>query len=486
MTVSIAQRMKENRVSDATLRVAVVGGGISGLAAAHRLVELDRSVAVTLFEASGRLGGILRTTRQDGFLIEHSADNFITDVPWAIDLCRRVGLGDRLIATREEHRRAFVVSRGKLEPIPEGFTVMAPRRLLPVLGTPILSVAGKIRLAAEFFIPARTATDDESLAAFARRRFGRETYERLIQPLVGGIYTADPEKLSIQATLPRFVEMERRHGSLIRAARQESRDGAKTTSDSGVRYGLFMALEGGLESLVGAIAARLPAGSIRLQSPVERIARDGEGWHLTTSDGVQSGPFDGLIVAATAPVAAGMLRALDAELAAELAAITYAGCAVVSLAYRRDQIAHPLDGFGFVVPLIERRKILSASFSSVKYAGRAPAGDVLIRVFIGGACQSELLEQGDDGLARIAAGDLAELLSIRGAPRVLQVSRWLDAMPQYHVGHMARVERIESLVARHSGLALAGNAYRGVGIPHCIRSGEQAAEGVGSLFRNGV
>jgi oxygen-dependent protoporphyrinogen oxidase len=465
--------------------VAVVGGGISGLAAAHRLVELDPAIDVALFEASDRLGGILQTTREGGFLIEHSADNFITDVPWAVELCDRIGLGDRLVTTNPHHRRAFVVCRGRLEPIPEGFSVMAPRKLGPMLTTPILSLAGKARMAAERLIPARATDDDESLASFARRRFGREAYERLIQPLVGGIYTADPEKLSIEATLPRFVEMERRHGSLIRAARLESPDGESAAS--GVRYGLFATPADGVESLAQAIAAKLPTGALRLSSPVHSIARDDQGWRLSsampTSAWACDERFDAVILATPAPKAANMLNPLDAALAAELSAIEYAGVAVVAMAYPRDQIGHALDGFGFVVPLIERRKILSASFSSVKYAGRAPQGQVLIRVFIGGACQSHLLGESDDELIRIAAIELANLLSIRGEPLFARVSRWPQSMPQYHVGHLARLARIESLAARYSGLALAGNAYRGVGIPHCIHSGEQAAERIMGQIR---
>jgi oxygen-dependent protoporphyrinogen oxidase len=457
-------------------RVAVIGGGISGLAAAHRLVEIDPTIDVSLFEASGRLGGVLETTRRDGFLIEHSADNFITDVPWATDLCQRVGLGDRLLATNEADRRALVVCRGRLEPIPEGFAIVAPRRLTTMLTTPILSVAGKLRLAAEYFIP-RGTDHDESLASFARRRFGRETYQRLIQPLVGGIYTADPEKLSLKATLPRFAEMEQRHRSLIRAAWRDQRAAAAGPSASGVRYTLFTAPQDGLASLVGAIEARLPHGAVNLRQRIEKASRAPSGrWHLTTTEGAEFAPFDAVIVATPGPPAARLVSTFDDELSTQIGSIEYAGCVVVALAYARSQIARPLDGFGFVVPLIERRQILSASFSSVKYAGRAPQDQVLIRAFIGGACQRELLDKDDDELARIAARELADLLTIAGEPHLVQASRWERAMPQYHVGHLGRVAKIENLIERHAGLALAGNAYRGVGIPQCIRSGEEAAQ----------
>lgn len=463
-------------------RVAVIGGGISGLAAAHRLCELAPRLHLTLFEASDRLGGVLETIHRDGFLIEKSADNFITSFPWGVDLCRRVGLGDQLLSTSDEHRQAFVVSRGKLRKIPDGFLIMAPTRLWPVIASPILSPLGKLRLALEKFVRPRAEGGDESLASFARRRMGREAYERLVQPLVGGIYTADPERLSVLATMPRFVEMERQHGSLLAAALKNRRAQAAKSADSGARYSMFVAPREGMSSLVDAVAARLPRGAVRFGSRVERIAQRADGrWSVLSamSNARQTAVeeiYDAVIVAAPSPQAVKLLENIDASLAADLSGIDRAGAAVVALAYDRAQIAHRLDGFGFVVPLVERLNILSGSFSSVKYSGRAPEGKVLCRVFLGGACQRELLDRDDATLRRIAHEELARLLGIAGAPILSEVVRWANAMPQYHVGHVDRVARIEAAVAKHRGLALAGNAYRGVGVPQCIHSGEQAAE----------
>ncbi len=456
----------------------VIGGGITGLAAAHRLVELRPDWDVTLLEAGNRLGGVLETVRRDGFLIEHSADNFITNVPWAVDLCRRVGLGDELMATTSQQRNALVVHAGRLERVPEGFMLMAPSRLWPLVTTPILSPLGKLRLLGECFVPRRKTGDDESLASFVRRRLGRETFERIVQPLVGGIYAADPEKLSLLATLPRFVEMEKRWGSLLRGAWRERAAAEVTPLESGARYGLFVTPRDGLTSLVEAIAAKLPPGSVRLHSPVERISRLPSGsWsvHVAPSGG---GPVecDALVVAVGAAPAARLLEPVDRELAGDLSRIEYAGMSIVTLAYRRDQIAHRLDGFGFVVPAVEKRRILAGSFSSVKFAGRAPSDAVLIRVFIGGACQSVLAELDDDSLRTIAADELRSLLGTRGVPVFDDIARWPGSMPQYHVGHGQRVARIETATTRWPGLALAGNAYHGVGIPHCIHSGETAAE----------
>lgn len=459
-------------------RVAVIGGGISGLAAAHRLVEQMPDVQLTLLEASDQLGGVLQTVRRDGYLIEQAADNFITNLPWGVELCRRVGLGDQLLETNDALRRAFVVRRGQLHEVPRGFVLMAPKQLGSIVTTPILSPLGKLRLAYEYFVP-REAHDDESVAAFVRRRLGKETFERLVEPLVGGIYTADSERLSLAAALPQFREMEQKHGGLIRATRAEAKQQhAAARQESGARYSMFMAPRDGMQSLVQAVAQRLPAGSIRLATPVTTLRRTAQGsWQIVLQNG-ETLDCDAVILAMPAPRAGELLREADTELAASLASIEYASSAVVTLAYRRDQIAKPLEGFGFVVPAIEKRRILAGSFASLKFPGRAPEDQVLVRVFIGGALQPELVTRSDDELEQIAHKELAELIGAEGTPAVSLVTRWIEKMPQYHIGHLQRIEQIESRTAQLAGLALAGNAYRGVGIPQCIRSGEAAAQAI--------
>jgi oxygen-dependent protoporphyrinogen oxidase len=459
-------------------KIAVLGGGISGLAAAHRVVELRPEAQVTLLEASDRLGGVLQTERRDGFLVERAADMFITRDRWALDLCRRIGFEDQLIGTQPGKRQSFVVSKGKLVPIPEGFTLMSPARIWPVLTTPLFSPVGKLRMAWEFFTPPKASGDDESLASFAQRRFGREAYERLVQPLIGGIYTADPEKLSMAATMQQFVEMEREHGSLIRGMRRRAGKRKDEGTESGARYGLFVAPRDGMSSLIEAIAARLPEGSVRLSSRVERLSRSGDGWELSIAGQSSPQQFDAVIVATRAPLAAEVLRDVDSELADDLNQIPHAGAAVVVGAYRREQIEHPLDGFGFVVPMVEQRRILACSFTSNKFAGRAPEGSVLLRTFVGGACQPELMQQDDDAIRRLVSEELGELIGLSGEPLFSEVVRWSGAMPQYHVGHLDLVARIESRAKQLPNLELAGNAYHGVGIPFCVRSGESAAEAV--------
>lgn len=456
----------------------MVGGGISGLSAAHRLTELDAACQLTLFESGPRLGGVLWTVHEDGYQVEQSADNFITTVPWGVELCKRLGLADQLVRTNPEYRQTYVIRRGRLYKLPDGFLMMAPTRMWPLALTPILSPLGKLRAGLEFFLPPRRDEGDESMASFARRRLGREVFERLIEPLVSAVYAADMEKLSVQATLSQFRDMEREHGSLIRAMRRRMAAQPKGQSgDSGARYSMFVTLRDGLSSLVNAMAARLPQGAVRLGTAVERVERCDGRWRITLADGA-SESFDAVILATPSHVAAQLLQPLDAELAARLGSIEHQGTAIVSAAYDRDQIAHRLDGMGVVVPAIERSPILACSFSSQKYTHRAPEGKVLLRIFAGGSRSPELAEMEDGRLRPLLLAELARLLGIRGEPSYTSIAHWPRTMPQYHVGHKELVAWIEARVAALPGLMLAGNAYHGVGIPHCIHSGEQAAERV--------
>ena len=305
-----------------------------------------------------------------------------------------------------------------------------------------------MRIAWEYFVPRRSGDGDESLGSFVRRRLGREVFDRLVQPLVAGIYTADPERLSLAATLPRFIEMERKHGSLIRGALSErSSNAAGAAQASGARYSLFITPREGLSSLVAAVAASLPAGAVRVNTRVTRFERRDATWRIATATDSNEFEFDAVVLAIPASAAADLLAASAAPLSAELAAIPYASTAVVSLAYDRSQIAHPLDGFGFVVPAIEGRRILSASFSSQKFPGRAPADKVLLRIFIGGACQPEYLKRSDAELQQLAAEEIADLLGASGQPLFATIARWPQSMPQYHLGHLDRVAKIESRVA---------------------------------------
>jgi oxygen-dependent protoporphyrinogen oxidase len=484
----------------AARRIAIVGGGLSGLAAAHRLIELSRTetspIEVTLFEAGPRLGGIIGTTRIGDYLIDTGADSFLTNKPGAVGLCRRLGLEQRLVATDPRYRGAHVLFDGRPVPVPEGFQLMSPSAFWPMLTTPLLSPWGKLRMLMEYFVPPGN-TADESLAGFVRRRFGRETLDRLVQPLVGGIYTSDPEKLSLAATLPRFLDQEREYGSLIRAAwkqrrtpagnRAEAASGnpaaASDSTSSGARYGLFAGLRGGMEELLAALRTVVEAGCrVRTSAKIKSVRRtddrpSGNGYQIVLADGTGE-PFDAVIVATPAHQAAALLGGFDASLATQLNGIEYASSVVVVTAHKLADVRHPLDSFGLVVPHRERRRILATSFSSRKFPDRAPADSVLMRTFVGGAMQPELYDLDDDQLKRLVIEELSDIFGVQGEPEISLVVRYPRAMPQYHVGHLGRVAGIESRTAMHPGLALAGNALRGVGIPDAIASGEAAARAV--------
>jgi oxygen-dependent protoporphyrinogen oxidase len=462
----------------AVRRVVVIGAGITGLAAAHHLGEIaaarEMPLEVTIVERGERAGGSLKTIRRDGFIMEAGADSILVEKPWAAELARRIGLGDQLIPTRAEFRRTLVARAGRLVEIPEGFSLLAPARLGPILRSPLFSPLGKLRMMLEPFIPARREGGDESLASFVTRRVGREVLDRVAQPLAGGIYTADPARLSIQATMPRFAEMERKYGSLVRGLHAAERTrAAQSAGTSGARWNLFVTLRSGIGTLAEALAARL-ASSLRYGTEAAALTRTGAKWNVALGDGATL-EADAVICAAPAPVTARLVAPHDRRLGERLSSIGYASAAVVNMTYRETDFPSPPRAFGFVVPIAERRKIIAGSFSSLKYEGRAPAGWILVRTFMGGVLQSEMMRLGDDEMIAAACEEMRLLLGVTAAPAITEVQRWPDAMPQYEVGHLERVDEIERLAAGIPALALAGAAYRGVGTPDCIRSGQEAA-----------
>ena len=465
-----------------TRRVVVVGGGIAGLAAANRLIELNKEkslkIELMLLEASPRLGGCIATERIGDFLVEAGPDSFITEKPWALRLCERLDLASRLQSTQVAYQRIYVVHDGKLEPLPEGFFLLAPTRFWPFLQTPLFSLSGKLRMGAEMFLPRGAPNGDESLGAFVRRRFGAEALDRVAQPLVGGIYAADPDRLSLTATMPRFKEMERNRRSIILSMRADQRRRARAReTGSGARWSLFVTLTVGMQELVDRIASRLPEGCVRLNAPVARLAwnADKQLWQVTTGAN-ENYEADGVILATPAFPTAELLGVVASSAADDLRQITHASTATVSLAFRKKDFPGPLDSFGFVVPAIERRKIMACTFSSLKYPGRAPDGFVLLRAFVGGSLQPELFRDDDATMERNVRAEISSLLGVSAQPLFSRVWRHPNSMPQYHLGHQARIERIEADLAKFPNLALAGNAYHGVGIADCVHTGEEAAE----------
>jgi oxygen-dependent protoporphyrinogen oxidase len=470
-------------------RIAVLGGALAGLAAAYRLHRLLPAAEIVVWEASDRVGGALHTLRDGELVLERGADSFLAKDPVTVDLCGEIGLADELIPTSEQHRRALVVRRGRLEPVPDGFVLMRPQRLGGVLRSRVLSPLGKLRLACEPLVPRRPRGDDrdESIASFATRRLGREAYERLVEPLMGGIYVGDAEALSLAATMPEFLEAEQTYGSLWRsnralaaeqlAAEQPASTGA--ASSSGARYNAFLTLRRGLSSLPESLAAALPAGSVRLCSAAQTLRRSDDRWQVEASSAGRppsTEMFDAVVVATPAPVAGRLLQDVDAEASRLAASIPCASSVVASFLYEEAALTRPLESFGFVVPRIENREIVAASFPGVKFPGRCPPGLVPIRAFLGGALAPQTVDKSDAELVDVSHRELAALAVVRRPPLRSYVTRWRDAMPQYLIGHLARVEALEQRIALCPGLVLAGNAYRGVGIPHCLRSGLAAAE----------
>ncbi len=455
-----------------TLRALVLGGGITGLVAAERLASRFGPGAVLLVESEPRLGGKIRTERRDGFVLEGGPDCFLAMKPGGMALCRHLGLEDRVTPTNPELRRSFIKRGGRLHPIPEGITGLVPSRVMPLMTTRILSVAGRVRAGLELGVPRRRATTPESVADFARRRFGAEAWEYLMEPLLSGIYAGDGNQLSLDATFPQLRAMEATHGSLLRgmlAARR--RPPAASSAPAG-----FVTLPGGLGELVDALSARVPVESVRLgvRGQLIRLTERGV-YQVALSDGTTI-ETTVVIVATPAHVTAELVATLDPALAQVLAEIPFVSTATVSLAFPKAAVPTPLAGYGYVSPRVENGRIVACTWTSNKFPGRVPENTVLIRAFVGRAAQQELLEESDDTLVKWAREELAAIHGITAPPSLVRVTRWPRGMPQYTLGHAARLERIAERLALAPGLLLAGASYRGVGIPDCITAGWDAAD----------
>jgi oxygen-dependent protoporphyrinogen oxidase len=455
-----------------------LSAALSLQAAAGGVSQAGRRIELELLESSGRLGGAIDTVRQGDYLVERGPDMFITDKPAVVQLCRMLGLEGEIIRTDPGFAGSLVLRNGRPVRVPEGFGLLGTPRIGAVLGSSIFSWPGKLRMAMEPLVRRRAGAEDESVASFVRRRLGREALDRLVQPLVGGIYTGDPERLSLAATLPRFVEMEREFGSLWRGLRASASVGHESTG--GARYGLFASLRGGLGQLVVAAERRLESACrIRLNTVVQSIERTSPvGEFVVGLVGGESIRADALILAVPAPVASRLCVALSSDLSERLGRIETASSVVVCTGHRLEAIDHPLDAYGLVVPRVESRRVLAVSFASRKFPGRVPDGRVLLRTFVGGVLQPELVELGDDELSELVAEELKSLLGVGGVPDFVEVVRHRRMMPQYTLGHLDRVEEIERRVSRIPGLALAGSFLRGVGLPDCLASGSAAAASV--------
>ena len=480
-------------------RYAVVGGGITGLATARQLTQLDPTAHVTVFESGARFGGVLQTEYDVGYVIENGADMFTSKPPTAVELWNELGgelgIDEPLLTTQPVKKRAYIGRSGKIVPVPDGFSMMVPSLDQPIHDFELMTETGKQRLFAEVDQPKGNG-DDESLKSFAVRRFGQDAFDLLIQPLISGVYTADPARLSMLATMPRFVTMEQEHGSLIKASRESQKSGDQQAS--GARYGLFRAPARGMNSLVQRLVQSLganprvelqPNSRVKSMVPIDSQSSTRlERWNLSVrrNDRVERRGFSGVTLATPAAVASKLLADEPAMkvIADNLAKIETASSAIVVLGLDAWMLQKSFDGFGIIYPHIDQGDVIALSFSSNKFSGRAPEGKLLIRCFIGGAMQSELVDCDDDELLSIAIQQLGESVGwsndlspaeIRSRLDVSKIYRWRNCMPQYHLGHLEIVAAIESCVAQVRGLAIAGNSYCGVGIPACIDSGLAAA-----------
>ena len=455
--------------------VVIVGGGIAGLAAAHRLATTQPDVRLCLIERSPDLGGKISTERVDGFVIEGGPDCFLAMKPAGVALCRQMGLEDSLRGTDPANRHSFIKRNGSLNELPTGLTGLVPSRIAPLLTTKTLSILGRVRSALEYFVPRRRDGADETIAEFATRRFGREAYAWLVEPLMAGIHAGDGAELSLAATFPQLAELERDNGSILRTmVATRPKKGATRTGSA------FLTPEGGLRDIVDALRAALPDVDIRTGTPVENVSRAGETYRVTLANG-NTVSSRAVVLATPAFATSALVRNMAPELATILGEIPFVATAIVTLAYEGNQLARPLDGSGYVSPRAEGGPVVACSWTSSKFRHRAPKGTVLLRLFIGRAGQDAIANESPETLVAIARREVESTIGVRGEPILSRVARWPNALPQYNRGHLERVERIEVEVAKLTGLELAGASYKGVGIPDCIQSGWEAAERISGI-----
>ncbi len=469
-----------------TLRtVAVIGGGISGLSTAYALHERAAAAGIpircTVVDAAPVWGGKIVTHRVGDLVTEAGPDSFLSQKPAGLDLCDKLGLADQLINTNETSKRACVFSRGRLHELPEGLVVIVPSQLGPFLRSGLLSWTGLARMGLDLVVPTKRSPGDESLAAFFRRRVGRQAFERILEPLMAGIYAGDAEKMSVQATFPRFVELEQQYGSVIRGMMTARK--VDSSMPSGPKRTMFVSLKNGLSDLVAALVHRLTDQGVALRGDcaVDALrvrSHQPARWmyDVILNDG-SALSVDSLVLATPAYVSAELVRPLTPIAGGLLEMIPYASTATIAMAYPRA-LSGAVEGFGFVVPRAEGRDLIAATWTSLKWPYRAPPDQLLVRCYVGGVGREAILQLDDEALVARVRTELATICGVTAKPGFVEVNRWMNAMPQYTLGHLERLNQIEGALSRYGGLILTGAGYRGVGIPDCIRDGAVAAERV--------
>ena len=463
-------------------RIAIIGGGISGLSAAFYLQkarDAGSEVEYVLFESGQRLGGSMYSDFVEECLVEAGPDSFLTEKPWALSLCKELGIADQLIGSNDAQRKTYIVVKGKLIAMPDGLMFMVPTRLAPTALSPLFSWSTKLRMARELVHPPRPMHDDETVAELVERHFGAEVVDRLADPLLSGVYGGEAAKLSARAVLPRFVEMEEKYGSLSRAMLAAHKKMAHMAGRQPPRP-LFTSLKDGMQQMVDALVARLDPASLRLRKHARRVYPEDNGWRVSIEmEGDEF--FDGVILATPANTAGELLDGVDRVLARNLLDITYSSSITVTLGYYKDQLKKLPPGFGFLVPRSEGTRMLACTFVHNKFPHRAPPDKGILRCFLGGSRDESILALADEEILETVHRELGDILKLDARAIFARVYRWRGAMAQYEPGHLARIERIEKRVAEIPGLALAGNAYHGIGVPDCIRSGMEAAKAVAQV-----
>ncbi len=467
--------------------VAVIGGGISGLSTAYALQERAAAAGIpircTVVDAAPDWGGKIVTHRVGDLVTEAGPDSFLSQKPAGLELCAKLGLTDQLINTNETSKRACVFSQGRLRELPEGLVVISPNQLGPFLRSGLLSWSGLARMGLDLAMPVKRSPDDESLASFFRRRMGRQAFERMLEPLMAGIYAGDAEQMSVQATFPRFVELEQQYGSVIRGMMTARKAGSSATP-AGPKRTMFVSLKNGLSDLVTALVARLTEQGVTLKGGcgVEalRVRSHQLGrwmYDVILHDG-SALSVDSLVLATPAYVSAELVRPLTPIAGGLLEMIPYASTATIAMVFPRAAVSGAAEGFGFVVPRAEGRDLIAATWTSLKWPHRAPTDQLLVRCYVGGVGREAILQLDDQALVARVREELASMCGVTANPGYVEVNRWMKAMPQYTLGHLDRLNQIEGALSRYGGLVLTGAGYRGVGIPDCIRDGAVAAERV--------
>ncbi len=467
-------------------KIVIIGGGISGLSTFYYLKkyinEKNLHAEIQLIEKSGRFGGQIKTEYDGEFIFEGGSDCFIREKPWALELCRELGIEEKLVNTREENSGTFIYHSGKLHPLPEGLMLLVPTKFLPFATTGLFSIPGKLRMAIEAFVPKKKNNSDETLEGFVTRRFGRELLEMIAEPLIAGIHSGDPEKMSVQSTFPRFHQMEKDHGSLTRAtlaARKKMREMMKKRNPGVPERSFFISFKNGMYELVEKMLDKLKGENLSTGKEVTSISKDSSGRFMINIRGTESIIADSVVITTPAYVSSTLLKGLNGKMSNSMELIPYIKSCTISIVYKKSDIQDRLPrAFGFLVPSVEKRNIMAATFTSLKWPNRCPDEYIMLRCFVGGKHRQEFVEKDDETLIKIARDELQSIIGIEAEPVKYRIFRWINNMPQYNMGHQELVETIDKGMRDNRGLYVTGSAYKGIGIPDCINNAEITAKSI--------